>query len=397
MQIADLRFLVAEDQQLQRTLLVNMLASLGAKSILEATDGRSALEIILDRPIDIVITDLAMPGMDGIELIRHLSEAEVPVSAILISVLERSLIASVETMAAAYGVTVLGTIKKPTTPEELKELINLHTRGAAMRRGSTAAAPTFTQDEIVDGLKNDEFEPFFQPKIELATGQVKGAEALARWRHPKHRIVAPYAFIAQLERNDLIDTLTWIILRKAVACCSRWHTAGLEGTVSVNLSIKSLTDPQFAQRVTEFVRSQKLELSHVVLEVTESATTTQTGQALENLARLRMNGFGLSIDDYGTGYSSMQQLARIAFTELKVDQSFVRNVITQKSSQIILESSLHLAKKLGITAVAEGVETQKEWDLLLQLDCDLAQGYFIAQPMQAEVYPDWIRDWMHTH
>ncbi|HVT03669.1 MAG TPA: EAL domain-containing protein [Thermoanaerobaculia bacterium] len=134
-------------------------------------------------------------------------------------------------------------------------------------------------------------------------------------------------------------------------------------------------------------------LRGMVLEVTESAAATDVGKALENLARLRMKGFGLSIDDYGTGYSSMQQLTRIAFTELKIDQSFVTKATRHESARVILESSLSMAKKLRITAVAEGVETQQDWDLLRRLDCDLAQGYFIARPMAAEIYLGWIEDW----
>ena len=132
------------------------------------------------------------------------------------------------------------------------------------------------------------------------------------------------------------------------------------------------------------------------MEVTESAATCNIGEALENLARLRMKGFGLSIDDYGTGYSSMHQLTRIAFTELKIDQSFVANAVKQESARVILESSLGMAKKLNITAVAEGVETQADWNLLRGLGCDLAQGYFIARPMEAWRYPDWVRDWKQS-
>jgi EAL domain-containing protein (putative c-di-GMP-specific phosphodiesterase class I) len=129
--------------------------------------------------------------------------------------------------------------------------------------------------------------------------------------------------------------------------------------------------------------------------VTESAATTDVGVALENLARLRMKGFGLSIDDYGTGYSSMRQLTRIAFSELKVDQSFVMNATRENSARVILESSLKLAKKLRITSVAEGVETSADFQLLRRLHCDVAQGFFIARPMEASAYLDWVRDWKH--
>jgi EAL domain-containing protein (putative c-di-GMP-specific phosphodiesterase class I)/AmiR/NasT family two-component response regulator len=395
MSIANLRFLVAEDHDFQRSVLVRMLESLGAKVVHEAADGRAALAIIQDptRPVDIVISDLEMPGMDGMEFLRHLGETRFRVSIILASALEHKLLASIATMSEAYGINLLGVVEKPLTPAKLEPLIKLHKPAQAQRARPKPADPTFTLEEIAAGLKNDEFEPFFQPKVELATGRVKGAEALARWRHPQQGIVAPYAFIELLEDNGLIDELAWVMLRKAAGFCSTWRSAGLEATVSVNLSLKSLTDIQLADRVTELVLSENLEPRHMVLELTESAATTDVGKALENLARLRMKGFGLSIDDYGTGYSSMQQLTRIAFTELKIDQSFVTNAAKQESAKVILESSLDMAKKLNITAVAEGVETQADWNLLRQLGCGLAQGYFIARPMEAGAYLNWVRGW----
>jgi EAL domain-containing protein (putative c-di-GMP-specific phosphodiesterase class I) len=398
MLITNLRFLVAEDHEFQRSVLVRMLESLGAKAVHEAADGHGALKILKDptRPVDIVISDLEMPGMDGMEFVRHLGETGVRVSIILASALERKLLASIATMSEAYGINLLGVVEKPITPGKLEALITLHNPAQLQWGRSKTAGPTFTLEEIAAGLKNNEFEPFFQPKVELATGRVKGAEALARWRHPQHGIIAPYAFIEPLEDNDLIDELAWVMLRKAAAFCSTWRSAGLEATVSVNLSLKSLTDTRLADRVTELVLSENLEPRHMVLELTESAATTDVGKALENLARLRIKGFGLSIDDYGTGYSSMQQLTRIAFTELKIDQSFVTNATKQESAKVILESSLDMARKLNITAVAEGVETQADWNLLRQLGCGLAQGFFIARPMEAGAYPNWVRGWKHS-
>ncbi|MEK6245520.1 MAG: EAL domain-containing response regulator [Pseudomonadota bacterium] len=391
MPVANLNFLIAEDHDFQRRALVKVLTEMGAKEVHEAPDGYAALKIIHDpmASVDIVITDLDMPGMDGMEFIRHLGEAGRRISIILASALERKLLASVATMTESYGIKLLGVVEKPISPGKLEPLIALHKPANAEPDRPRAAGQTFTLEEIAAGLKNNEFEPFFQPKMELATGQVKGAEALARWRHPSHGIVAPYAFIKPLEDNGLIDLLTWMMLKKSAAFCSTWRATGADVTVSVNLSLKSLGDPQLADRVTQLVRSQNLEPRHMVLEVTESSATTEIGKALENLARLRMKGFGLSIDDYGTGYSSMQQLTRIAFTELKIDQSFVTNAARQESARVILESSLEMAKKLNITAVAEGVETQADWNLLRQLGCGLAQGYFIARPMPPEDLGSW--------
>jgi EAL domain-containing protein (putative c-di-GMP-specific phosphodiesterase class I) len=195
-----------------------------------------------------------------------------------------------------------------------------------------------------------------------------------------------------MEETGLIDELTIEMLGRSAAFCREWRSAsGSDVHVSVNLSIRSLAELQFAERVTDVVRGEGLDPRHVVLEVTESATTTEVGKVLENLSRLRMKGFGLSIDDYGTGYSSMQQLTRIAFTELKVDQSFVANAARQKWARVILESSLDMARKLNITSAGEGVETQQDWDLLGLLGCKLGQGYFIAGPMEAGEFLTWVR------
>jgi EAL domain-containing protein (putative c-di-GMP-specific phosphodiesterase class I) len=272
-------------------------------------------------------------------------------------------------------------------------LIKLHTPAEVNHDLVHTAGASFGIAEILEGLENDEFEPFFQPKVELATGRVKGAEALARWRHPRKGVVPPYAFIGPLEANQMIDAFTGMMLRKAATFCSQWRSAsGLDVTVSVNLSAKSLVDVHLAEWVTQRVRDANLDPQHMVLEVTESAATTEVGAALENLSRLRMKGFGLSIDDYGTGYSSIQRLSRGAFTEIKIDRSFVANATTQDAARIILESSLDMARKLKITSVAEGVETQKDWELLRELGCELAQGYLIAKPLQASEFLGWFRD-----
>ncbi|HSV51430.1 MAG TPA: EAL domain-containing response regulator [Burkholderiaceae bacterium] len=390
MRIGELRFLAVEDHPFQRSVLMRLLTSLGATQICDAPDGHAALKILKTSaaPIDIIISDLDMPGMDGMEFMRHLGEARVAASIILASALESVLLASVETMSRAYGVRILGVIEKPITRAKLDALIGQHR--PAQPLPPKAPDPSFTLEEVAHGLAHDEFEPFFQPKVELATGRVTGAEALARWRHPQFGVVAPSAFIGLLEAGDRIDALTWTMLEKSAAVCRQWQAArGQELAMSVNLSIRSLADVQLADQVTALVRAQQLEPRHMVLEITESAATTDVGKVLENLSRLRMKGFGLSIDDYGTGYSSMQQLMRIAFTELKIDQSFVANAARQQSASVILASSLDMAKKLNITSVAEGVETQQDWDLLTLLGCKLAQGYFIARPMPAQALFAW--------
>ncbi|WP_040852803.1 EAL domain-containing protein [Nitrosospira lacus] len=395
MPIANLRFLVVDDHEFQRAMLKRMLQSLGAQHIYEAADGIEALDILRreDRCFDIILSDLEMPEMDGMEFIRHLGELTTGVSVILISALEPSLIASVETMTQAYGINLLGAMEKPILMPQLEALISLH-KPCQTKQKQSCVAQEFTLKEIIDGLRSNEFEAFFQPKCELATGHITGAEALARWRHPEKGIIPPAAFIKPMEDNGLIDDLTWIMLRKAVAFRPMWGDISRKaGTLSVNLSTQSLGEVDMAGRIIEIVHTEKLEPEQIILEVTESAAATDVGKVLENLSRLRMRGFGLSIDDYGTGYSSMQQLMRIAFTELKIDRSFVADAIKHESARVILESSLNMARKLKMKTVAEGVETQPDWDLLCELGCECAQGYFIAKPMEADAFADWIQDW----
>lgn len=393
MQCANLRFLIAEDHAFQRGEWLRILEGMGARTVHQAADGLGALSIVRDpnRPVDIIISDLDMEGMDGMEFLRHIGESGAPISIILASALERKLLASVATMAEAYGIRLLGVLEKPLTPRKLLPLIQLHRTDLAPP--VPPPTPEFTLEELATGLRKDEFVPYFQPKIHLVTGKVKGAEALSRWLHPRLGIIAPTCFIASMESVGLIDEISWVMLRKSAARCCAWRASGIDATVSVNLSVRSLVEVDIAERVTKLVRSQGLDPTKMILEVTESSATSDVGKALENLARLRVKGFGLSIDDYGTGYSSMQQLARIAFTELKIDRSFVAKARNDATARVILKSSVQMAKQLNIDSVAEGVETRADFDLLCRLHCDMAQGYFIAKPMPYPEFLAWDRHW----
>ena len=379
--------LVVEDDNFQRQTVVRMLRALGARETREAADGRQALASIRDAtPVDLVICDLDMPEMDGMELMRHLGQVNSAISVIIASAQDRPLLNAVDKMAHAYGVRLLGVIEKPVTFKTLKNLIALHEPPRPQPAHTGAGAPSFSLDQIVQGVRERQFEPFFQPKVELATGRVVGAEALARWRHPEHGLIGPYAFIAPLEQSGKLDELTLLMLEKAASACRAWRERGMELTVSVNLSLVSLTDTMLASRITETVRSTGLDPRYMTLEITETTAMTEVAPALENLARLRMRGFGLSIDDYGTGFSSLRQLTRVPFTELKIDQSFVAGCAANPSSRAIVESSVEMARRLDIKSVAEGVETQADWDVLQAAGCDVAQGYFIAKPMQASAF-----------
>lgn len=389
MEASELTFLVVEDDDFQRRMVVNMLRSLGVTEVREADNGKRALEMLHaanTRPVDIEICDLDMPEMDGMEFLRHLGNENSTASVVILSALDGVLLVSVKKMAQAYGVKLLGVIKKPITLAQLEVLISQYKRSEGKPQQPVTTAPGFSLEEILQGVRAKQFEPFFQPKVELKTGRLVGAEALARWMHPEHGVIGPYAFIPLLEQGGKMDELTFLMLEKIAAACRLLHDKGYVLSVSANLSLVSLSDTTLADRITQVVRNAGVDPHYIILEVTESAAMTDVAPALENLARLRMRGFGLSIDDYGTGYASMQQLTRIAFSELKIDQSFVKDFAANQALRIVVESSIGMAYKLGVKSVAEGVETQQDWNTLKSMGCDTAQGYLIARPMNLAAF-----------
>jgi len=390
--IAALRFLVVEDHSFQRWFMGDLLQKLGAREVFLAGDGTVALELLRtpQPPVDVVITDLDMPRMDGMELIRRMAELNHPASLIVVSALERTLVATVEAMAREYGVKLLGAIAKPLTTKKLRQVLESLQR-TEDRAQATGSAESFTDEEVVRGLQRNEFEAFFQPKVEIRTRQTRGAEALARWRHPDKGLVSPGAFLDAVVKAGMIDELTQKIAWEAALNCRIWLDAGMEIPVSVNLSPDSLSNVALVDRLTALAENAGIEPRHMILEITESAAGGNLGKSLEILSRLRMKGFGLSIDDFGTGHSNMERLARVPFTELKIDQAFVRGALSQASSRAVVESSLELAEKLGIAAVAEGVETPWEWQLLMAMGCSLAQGYFLAKPMEPAAFLEWVQ------
>lgn len=384
-----MRILVAEDHNFQRKAVAHMLHSLGIEGVWQASNGKQALEILQrEEALDVVLSDLDMPEMDGMEFIRHLAKQHPGISIIIMSSMDSALITSVEKMAQSYGLRLLGAVEKPLFLEQLKELLALHQQAQKKTARTTAPATSFVLEEVLQAIREEQIEPFLQPKVALRTGRLAGAEALARWIHPEQGVICPCAFIPLLEQSGNMEEFTFLMLEKTAGASRLLHDKGYALVMSVNLSLSSLSDITLAERVTRVVRRAGVDPHHIILEVTESAAMTDVAHALENLARLRMHGFGLSIDDYGTGFSSMQQLTRVPFSELKIDRSFVTDCTASHSLRVIIESSIDMAHKLRVKSVAEGVETQEEWDMLKSMDCDVAQGYFIAKPMDGAAFLD---------
>ena len=244
----------------------------------------------------------------------------------------------------------------------------------------------------VDGL-----ELVFQPKVSVTDGQVKGVETLARWNHAERGILGPGAFIPLAEKSGLIHDLTYAIHKKAMAQQGEWLANGIDMKVSVNIAVNSFSIENFSDFLMNTALEQGVDLSRVVIEVTETQVMADATSCLEIMMKLRMKKMGLSIDDFGTGNSSMEQLKRIPFTELKIDRAFVYGAANDSGARAILESSVNLAKNLKMETVAEGAENREDWDLVESLGVDLVQGYYCAKPMPNEQFMKFLEDWTGPH
>ena len=218
-------------------------------------------------------------------------------------------------------------------------------------------------------------------------------EALVRWQHPDKGLIRLDSFILVAEKHGLIDKLTKKVFKQAMEHTAHMKSEGYDLGISVNMSVDSLHDLQWPEFFIHHAKNVGIDPSKITLEVTESRLMENITSALEILTRLSINKVKLSIDDFGTGYSSFEQLQRIPFSELKIDRSFVCRAPYEPSARAILETSVDLAKKLGLVIVAEGVETQEEWDTLMHLECDQVQGYIVAKPMLLDKFLLWIRQW----
>jgi len=395
MDMAKLNFLVAEDHEFQRNNLVRMLRDIGAERIVEADDGQSALVAAGSgkwRP-HIIICDLDMPEMDGMELVRRMVEREIGASFILSSSLDSTILASAENMTRAYGGNVLGVLPKPASPARLAALIGKFRE--TNRTGLSPAEPrsAFSLADIADAMLEGSIAPYYQPKVDMATGKVVGAESLARWKHPGMGVLSPADFMAPLIAHDLMDSLTLLMVKRSAADILQWREAGLDLSVSINLSRDQICDTAVTGRILSCLLASNLPNSNLTFEVAESDKLTGMPGSLETLTRLRMKGFGLSIDDFRGGDSAIAHLPVSPFSEIKIERSRVSGIHGDPALQSMMAASIELARQLVVQLVAQGVESEEDWNTLAGMGCDLAQGYFIAPPMDAGQFVHWAAKW----
>ena len=388
-----LSILILDDESFMLKLHEHMLNNFGFNKVTTYDNGKSALASLDSSSCqpDLILLDINMPEMDGIEFIRHLVEKSYSGSIILVSGEDARILQTVERLVSAHKIPIVGYVQKPINPQEMSALLDAWAPSCYL--SPQVARKIYAADDLRAAIDNHELVNYYQPKVDVATRKVMGVESLVRWRHPKDGMIFPDQFIGVAEDNGLINDLTRLVMSEAFSQTKKWRDAGLSLRVALNISMENLVLLEFTDYVTTAAAKAGIVPDDIVLEVTESRLMSNLSSPLEILTRLRLQRFHLSIDDFGTGHSSLIQLRDLPFNELKVDQAFVHGAASNETLRSIYNASLSLAQQLNMQSVAEGVENQADWDFILNSGCDLAQGYFIAKPMPAGEIHDWIIKW----
>ena len=382
-----------DDDPFMLKLLTRMLAQLGYTRVVACDSGEKALTQVrgAHEVVDLIFLDINMPGMDGVEFIRRLVECQYGGSVILVSGENSRILESVERLIEAHRLVALGCLQKPVKPDELASLMS--TLKPPIGHRSLVGQHSYSAEQLHAAISHGQLVNYYQPKVAIATGEVVGMESLVRWQHPADGLIFPDRFLGLAEEQGLLTEVTRVVLTEAMKQAKAWWQAGYRLPIAVNVSMSDLVALDFPDMAASLAASVGIEPQLLTLEVTEGQVMGQLSTVLDVLTRLSLKRFRLSIDDFGTGHSSLAQLRDLPFNELKVDRGFVHGASTDGTRAAICNASLRLAHQLQMQVVGEGIEDQDDWNFLSQMGCDVGQGYFIARPMPAADVVPWISLW----
>lgn len=379
-----MRVLVFDDDEATGRLVIRVakLVGLEASAVTNTADFQHSL---VNAPPQIIVLDLQLGPTDGIEQLRFLAERQFNGLLVLISGFDNRVLTTAGTVAENLGLNITATIAKPIAVEALEQVLQRLQRG---RQPLTAA-------DLLAAIRENEMCLEFQPIVTRQPKVLRKLEALIRWDHPTLGRVSPNDFMPIAENNrEIMDALTDWVIGATVEAYQVLSELDMNVPIAANISTQNLHDLTLPDRLAERLESAGVPAGHLYLEVTETAASQDINRMMDILTRIRLKGMRLAIDDFGTGYSSLRALRQLPFSEIKIDQSFVKDVTTSRDSRAIVKSIVDLAANLEMDCVAEGVETEETAGLLQQLGVHILQGYLIAPPMPIEAVPAWWGIWM---
>ncbi|CAH9050466.1 Protein-glutamate methylesterase/protein-glutamine glutaminase [Pseudoalteromonas holothuriae] len=376
-----LNVIAIDDNSLILTQLRLLLSHSYSVNFSGFTKGSEALLHIKHEQTDLIFLDLNMPDMDGIEVLRHLSDLNISASIVLLSGEDNTIIKMAKNLAQLRNLNVITGLDKPITAAQIKQLME-SLFSIAHSQAPNLSSHSFEIEELKSAVENKQMCLYLQPKVALKNEEIIGAEFLVRWDHPEFGILSPYYFLDIIEQSDLVHDFSIVIVNEAFAFIEQHFKLVQSLTFNINLSVKNLEDLQLPERLADLAKSYRVPPSMIVFEVTESLLIENLAQSLDVLLRLRLKGFSLAIDDFGTGYSSIKQLSQIPFCELKLDRCFIHDCAIDKDKQAIIEATVSLAQKLNLKVVAEGIEQQQDLTFLDNYQIDYGQGYLFALPLE---------------
>jgi EAL domain-containing protein (putative c-di-GMP-specific phosphodiesterase class I)/ActR/RegA family two-component response regulator len=381
------RLLVVDDERIQRLIVTRAVESVGF-TVDGAADLDEAAEWLSRRNYDAIVLDLSLGAREGVSLLHALRGGGADPLVVLISGMDARVRTASCRLAEALGLRVAGALEKPIVPATLRALLRDVRPRETAGQGAAAAVPSAA--ELASAIDRGEITVAFQPKVALVTRQVTGLEALARWQPAGSEPVPPDLFIPLAERHGLITRLTRQVLRQSLDACRGWRDRHPECGVAVNISPLMLANPELPEEIDAALVEAGVAPGVLIAEVTEGVVIADPLLAIEVLTRLRIKGVRLSIDDFGTGHSSLLSLMRLPFNELKIDRSFVAVCDTDPEAWKIIRATISLAHELGLDVVAEGVESAAVEERLIGVGCDIGQGWRFGRPMPAAAIAAWF-------
>lgn len=390
MPMLPLRILVLGESFSRSSTMANRLRQSGCQNVFVAADGAHALNVLeKNGPLDITLCDLPMESTGTMDFLQDLGRTGRAGSIIISSALSADTHAVLGQLVSLLGMALRGDVNKPLQPGALKLLLARHLNEPINESGVLPVVPA-TEDEVRQALAGHQLHAYFQPKFNLKTGVVCSIEALARWHHPFKGVLPPSAFMPVIERCGWMDDLLFQQLEQGLQLQRQAIDQGFALNVAFNLHASQLVNPTLTGRIQALLAEHDLPGTGVTFELTETGLLEAPAISLECLVRLRMMGCGLSIDDFGAGFSSLQRLCQLPFNEIKLDGEFVRGLRSEPRRRAVISSTLALGEALGMAVVVEGIETEEQRKALVELGCTQGQGYLCARPMSAASLLNWL-------